>query len=81
MSGPPKEKSAPAERISQDARCEATPTATSSTEVWMVVAQDQPEDILAIRPKRSTRWRDTLQHSSKPRWQTNGRHREGVKWA
>jgi hypothetical protein len=30
-----KEKSVPAERISQDARCEATPTVTPSTDVWV----------------------------------------------
>jgi hypothetical protein len=74
MNGPPQaEKERPAERISQDARCEPTPTTAPSTDVWTVVAQEQPEDILAIRPKRSTHWRDTLQHSSKPRWQTNRR--------
>ena len=37
-----------------------------------VKAQEQPEDVLAFRPKRS-HWRDILRRDGKPRWQTNRR--------
>jgi hypothetical protein len=79
-----KEKSVPAERISQDARCEATPTVTPSTEVWVcgldgritihptIPAPAESAEVAAQADKRP-HWLRTLRRDGKPRWQTNGR--------
>jgi hypothetical protein len=53
-----------------DGRVTIHPT-TPAPEAVQVKAEDQPEDVLAIRPKRSTHWLKTMRQGE-ARWKGNG---------